>query len=240
MNGTFGSGDGTVNMKKDLDPVGSNYTPLSGVICCYVMWAAEAAGRFSLKRAKINLDAFGAAANDAHEFVAVAHPKFQIAADGGMQYGEDVKAAAGQHAQEGVVFDLDELRARGDIRDLLFGMTCVGNPLAMSNLGELQLKITQVEYARDASGAILLDKKSKKRIIQKETPLVPPQLRSIENAADAALGYRIHFAPNGALLRRVTDITEFPERSLDGNQAWRDLLGQLRGAVQRPMFEPAA
>lgn len=239
MNDDFGANGGTVNMKKDLDPVGSNYTLLSGAICCYVMWAAEAAGRLSIRR-KINLDAFGAAANDAHEFVAVAHPKFQIAADGGMQYGEDVKAAAGKHAQEGVVFDLDELRARGDIRDLLFGMTCVGNPLAMSNLGELQLKITQVEYARDDHGTILLDRKSKKRIIRSETTLVPPQLRSIENAANAALGYRIHFGPNGALLRRVTDITEFPERSLDGNQAWRDLLGQLRDAVQRPMFAPAA
>ncbi len=229
----------TVNMSKklDLDEAGSNYRVLTGAICCYVMWASEKGFSLGPLGKKINLDAFGAASNDAHEFVAVAHPDFEIADDGNIQYGEDVKAGAGKHAQEGVVFDLEGLTGREDVSDLVFGATCVGNPLGMSKLGELRVKITQVEFERvtpgDDTSAYKLDKKGK-RIVKSETVLVPPTLRSIEDPATAALFFRLHLTPQGAQLRRITDLT-VSNRRLDGQQAWRDLLGGLRNAVQRSM-----
>lgn len=234
-NDTFGNGNSPrVNMDKklDLDEAGSNYQVLTGVVHVYVMWAAEKGGRIIKK--KIDLNAFAAGANTAHEFVAACHADFPSAADKAMEYGGDLKAKAGESAQEFVRLDLDALCARGDIEDIIFGATCLGNPLAMAGLGELSVKITVPTFKMN-DGQIVKDSKGQP-VVESETILVPSQLRSIEDRATAALFYRLHLTPNGAQLRRVTDLSEYePPRRIDGKQMWRDLLGGLRSAIQRAM-----
>lgn len=225
-----------VDMKKklDLDEVGTDYPVLTGEVLVYVIWAAEKGGRIIKK--KIDLNAFAAAANAEHEFVAACHADFESAADNAMEYGGDLKAKAGGSAQEFVRLNLTELCARGDITDVVFGATCMGQPLAMAGLGELQVKVTRPTWKFKEDGTTLELDKNGKRILVSETTLVAPQLRSIEDPATAALFYRLHMTPTGAQLRRVTDLLDFqPGRRIDGKQMWRDLLRGLRNAVQRAM-----
>lgn len=233
---TFGQGNQPrVNMSKklDLDEVGTDYQVLTGEVLVYVAWAAEKGGRIIKK--KIDLNAFAAGANAEHQFVAACHNDFPTAADGAMEYGGDLKAKAGESAKEFTRLDLTELCGRGDITDVVFGATCMGNPLAMAGLGELSVKITRPTWQRDEQQSLVLDKDGK-RILKSETTLVPSQLRSIEDRATAALFYRFNLTPDGARLRRVTDLSEYePGRRVDGKQMWRDLLAGLRDAVTREM-----
>jgi hypothetical protein len=239
--------DARVNIfKKDLDEdFGTDYPLLHGIVRCYITWAVEQS-RGPFKK-KVDLNAFGSAANASHEFVGTAHKDFPVGASGLMEYGGDVVAKSGNFAEEFVDIDLTGACGRRDISDIVFGSTCLGKPQIMANLGELHIRVTQPTFQMEEDGITFKRTKPSKdfplgqRIVVTEEVLIHPELRSIEQPATAAMFLRFKLTPQGAYLRRTNDMTDYQApRGLTGQQTWRNLLGGLRDVVERDMVVPAA
>lgn len=216
----------------DLDKIGTAYPVLTGTKRLYVTWRAEGGG--FMRGGAIDLNAFAAVFDTDKSVVAACHDDDKRAIGGALVYGGNTKAKKGKSAKEYVRVNFDSLLGREECDDLVFGATCLTNPLALSKVAELQVLITEDSDDVDIDAE---DQTTASGIV------IPGRLRSIEGSPTAALFYRVHLGKGDsqAYLRRVKDSTTVtPVRGADYKQTWRSILGDLRGAVQRPMFEAAA
>lgn len=212
----------------DIDEIGSAYPTLSGTVRLYATWRAESGG--FLRGGAIDLNAFAAVFDADKTVVAACHDDDKRSIGGALLYGGNTKAKKGGSAKEYVRVNLDSLLGREECQDMVFGVTCLTSPLALSKVAELQVWVT-------ADQDIDFDVEDQSSI---PGVVIPGRLRPIEGSPTAALFYRIHLdkGDGKAYLRRVKDSTTvIPVRGTDYKQTWRSILDDLRGAVQRPMFE---